>query len=63
MASICLSGVMYVRVILTNLDLSLLIHLKMMKNLEISRLNLDKEMISQLDLTTHLSLTGMDVNQ
>ena len=63
MASICLSGVMYARVILTNLDLSLLILLKMMKNLEISRLNSDKEMISQLDLTTHLSLTGMVVNQ
>ena len=59
----CLSGLMCVRVILTNPDLLLLIPLKMMKNLEISRLNLDKEMISLLDLMTHLNLTGKDVNQ
>ena len=64
MASICLSGLTYVRVLLINKDLLLLIPLKMMKNLEISGLNLDKEMmISQLDLMTHSNLTGMDVNQ
>ena len=67
MESTCLFGHIFARMMiaLTNKDHLNSIHLMILLNLEISRLNLNREMkmILQHDLMTRSNLIGMDVNQ
>ena len=67
MESTCLFGHIFARMMiaLTKKDHLNSIHLMILLNLEISRLNLNREMkkIFQHDLMTHSNLIGMDVNQ